>query len=365
MIKIRQRLPQVPSIEATQAEAVREADLGLEAISGDLGLAAARASEPAKRVLGQTRSAARVPSHLKPYSETVVIGGDVRVEEPEPAGVEQVGSGDFTGADPVAPSLPPAPQIDKEIIAKAEAEAQQIRERAQQEAQQFTAQVQAQIQEQAEAIRQAAQQQGHQEGFEAGMAEGREQGMLETSERNEQLKGEFVELVLARRKVLAAIEPEVVKLTVDVAEKIIGMELATGRDVITGIVRQALATLKERDEIVIRVNPAEVDTVKASQAAFEAMIEGLKRFEVVADGAMDAGSCAIETNLGNVDARVATQLEAVRAGLDEMAKIRSFEVKDKLEVEPVEVPGDPEFHARQLQAQAEARAEEAAKKAEH
>jgi hypothetical protein len=189
--------------------------------------------------------------------------------------------------------------------------------------------------------------------------------LADTVTRVEQLKMEFVELVLARRKVLAAMEPEIVHLAVDIAEKIVGMELATGRDIIAGIVRQGLATLKARDEIVVRVNPSEVEALKAHQSEYEAMIDGLKRFEIIADGAIEPGSCAIETNLGNVDARISTQLEAVRAGLDEMCKIRGFEMKDKLAAEPVEVPDDPEFHARIMAAEAEARAAEAAAKAEH
>ena len=54
-----------------------------------------------------------------------------------------------------------------------------------------------------------------------------------------------------------------------------------------------------------------------------------------------------------------------RAGLDEMAKIRAFELKDKLSTEPVEVPDDPEFHAKILQAEAEAKAAAAAAAAHH
>lgn len=276
-----------------------------------------------------------------------------------PADLEQ------TMAAPVAPMAPPPPAIDQEILAKAQLEAQQLIQQAQLQAQQLLADAQANIATQAEQLAEQAKQQGYQEGMQQGFAAGQEQGMAETVTRIEQLKLEFVELVMARRKVLTAMEGEVVHLAVNIAEKIVGMELATGREIITGIVRQALATLKERDEVVVRVNPAEVEAITANQAAYEAMIEGLKRFEVVSDGAIEVGSCSIETSLGNVDARIATQLEAVRAGLDEMVKIRAFEMKDKLASEPVEVPGDPEFHARILQAEAEAAAAEAAAKAQH
>lgn len=330
------------------------------------------APEAAGRVLGRARPAAQVPGHLEPYRETIVIGGDPKKAAPPPpppgppGGMPGAGAGEGGGdAPPPPPPQPTGPPIDQQIIAQAQMEAEQIRQRAQMEAQQMMADAQANLQQELEAVRQQAGQEGYQEGMRQGVEAGQQQGMLETVQRVEQLKMEFVELVLVRRKILASMEPEIVHLAVEIAEKIVGMELATGREIITGIVKQALATLKERDEIVIRVNPSEVDAVKANQPAYEAMIEGLKRFEVLSDGAIEVGSCSIETNLGNVDARIATQLEAVRAGLDEMAKIRAFEMKDKLATEPVEVPDDPEFHAKILQAEAEAKAAAAAAAAHH
>lgn len=323
--------------------------------------------EGAGRVLGRARPAAQVPGHLEPYRETIVIGGDPKKvappPPPPPSSHEGVGGGGE--APPPQPPQPTGPPIDQQIIAQAQMEAQQLLQQAQMQAQQMMADAQANLQQELEAVRQQAGQEGYQEGMRQGVEAGQQQGMLETVQRVEQLKMEFVELVLARRKVLASMEPEIVHLAVEIAEKIVGMELATGREIITGIVKQALATLKERDEIVIRVNPSEVDAVKANQPAYEAMIEGLKRFEVLSDGAIEVGSCSIETNLGNVDARIATQLEAVRSGLDEMAKIRAFEMKDKLATEPVEVPDDPEFHAKILQAEAEAKAAAAAAAAHH
>lgn len=324
----------------------------------------------AGRVLGRNRTAAQVPGHLAPYEQTIVIGGDPKREAPPPAPLAPSFDGggvdmEQTSVAPSAPMAPPAPAIDQEILAKAQAEAQQIMQHAQLQAQQMQADANAQLQAAYDEAGQKGFEQGMQQGLQQGMAAGQEQGMQETVQRTEQLKMEFVELVMARRKVLASLEPEIIHLAVDIAEKIVGMELSTGREIISGIVRQALSTLKERETIAIRVNPSEVEAITNNQKSYEAMIEGLRRFEVLADGAIEPGSCAIETNLGNVDARISTQLEAVRAGLDEMAKIRAFEMKDKLETEPVEVPGDPEFHAKILAAEAEAKLAEAAAKAAH
>ncbi len=318
----------------------------------------------AGKVFGQTRVAAQKPSHFENYRETVMVGGDPKREAPPPPSYGTPSGLGQTMATP-QPQAPAAPRIDKELIAKAEAQAQEMLQQAEAQVQQMMAGAEQQIQEQAQAAHQQAAEQGYQEGLQAGTQAGKEEGQAESQQRNEQLKMEFVELVMARRKVLAGIEPQIVDLAIKVAEKIVGLELESGREVITGIVRLGLSTLKERDEVVIRVNPAEVEAVKAHQTEYETTIEGLQRFEIIPDGAIEVGSCAIETNLGNVDARISTQFEAVRQGLEEIVKIRSFETTEKLETTPVEVPGDPEFHARILQEKADAKAAAAAAAAEH
>lgn len=257
-----------------------------------------------------------------------------------------------------APPQPQAPPVDQEIIeaAKAQAEqivaeANQVLEQAQMQAQQMVQEAMAQAGQAAEEARQQAGQQGYEEGMQAGIQEGRQAGQVELQQLINTLKTQFIDLVKLRRKIMVDMEPEIVKLAWQVAKRVVGEELKSNREVIVGVVRSSLHTLQERDEILIRVNPQEYESVKAHQSELEAMIEGLKKFTIQPDGAIELGSCAIETNLGNVDARIETQFEAIRLGLEEMTRIRQFEMEDQLAGMPVEVPGDPDFEARMKEQQ--------------
>ena len=302
--------------------------------------------EPQGRVLGGRKAVGR-PAELEAYEETIVVGGDPQREPPPPPPVEHAAPPEQGMQETMAaPPPPPPPAIDKEIIAQAEAQAAQMIHEAQLQCQNMVNEASAHSAEAAEQARQQAAQQGYEEGMQAGLQQGQQQGLVETQERVHLLKEQFVELVKVKRQVAAEMEPQIVDLALSIARRVVGDELKTNREVIVGIVRQGLSTLQERDEILIRVNPAEADTVRGHQTEYEAMIEGLKKFTIQADGAIELGSCAIETNLGNVDARIETQFEAIRIGLDEMRKIRSFETEERLLAEPVEVPGDPEFHQR-------------------
>lgn len=316
------------------------------------------------KVLGGPKAASQRPAHLPDYEEVVVIGGPPpppAPPAPDPAMQQTMadGSMDQTMAAPAAPPppVPQAPAVDKEIIAQAEAQAaetiaqaqaqaQEQLQQAQMQANQLIEEATAQAQQVAEEARQQAGQQGYQEGMEAGLQEGRQAGQIELQQRIEQLKFQFIDLVKLRRRIMVDMEPEIVKLAWEVAKRVVGDELKSNREVIVGVVRKSLETLNERDEILIRVNPAEYESVKPHQEEFEAMIEGLKKFTIRPDGAIELGSCAIETNLGNVDARIETQFEAILIGLEEMCGIRKFEREDELAAATVEVPGDPEFEQR-------------------
>jgi len=325
----------------------------------------------AGRVLGGGSSKGEKTSSLPEYKRTVIIGPDGLKEvptggEPEPPTPVAPGlpgdneeEGDYP--DPLDQTMvanqqyqpPPSQQARQEILEEAQAEAQQIiaqaqqmMEQAQMQAQQIVNDAMAQAQQAAEEARRQAAEQGYQEGREAGLAEGRQAGEVQHQQMIEHLKFQFVEMVRLRRKIVLDMEPEIIRLSIEIARRVVGDEIVKNREVIVGVVRSALATLGERDEILIRVNPAEFESVKPHQQALEAMIEGLKKFVIQPDGAIELGSCAIETNLGNVDARIETQFEAIRLGLEEMTKIRQFERGEQVEALPVEVPGDPDFEQR-------------------
>lgn len=249
--------------------------------------------------------------------------------------------------EPDEPPQPAGPPIDEQILEEARAKAAQIISDAQMQAKQMVERTAAETQQAAQDAFQQAQEQGFQQGLQAGQQQGYEQSVTEFVERINQAKDMFVQLVRARRKVIADIEPQVARLSVKIAERVVGQELETNPEVVVGIVRQALSVMNDREEVNIRVHPEDAPFVEENRASLERLVEGLKKFEISAEAAMERGSVVVETNLGNIDARVSTQLDAIRAGIEETAKMRAEELAAEAESAPVEVPGDPEFEQRQ------------------
>lgn len=252
-----------------------------------------------------------------------------------------------------APAAPAGPPIDQQIIEQAQAQAQQMLMEAQGIAQQMLMQAQEQakqmVEQTAGQIQQAAeqaQQQAREQGYEVGYNEGKEQGathaQFEVRQMMIQARDIFVHSIRQRHLMLNTCEPQLARLGTKIAERILGMELATNREAIVGIVKQALSGLRDRETVSVRVNPEDYEATKAAQPTFERMVEGLKKFEVVGDAAIDAGGCSIETNLGNVDARLHTQLAVLFAALEKEADTHEAEVMTEAEFLEVELPPLPE-----------------------
>lgn len=224
---------------------------------------------------------------------------------------------------PGAPLPPPPPPVDKEIIAKAEAQARELIAQAQNQIQQMIQQANEQIQqfnEQAAADAENARQVAFQQGTQQGIEEGKRiahQGYVDLMLKARDL---YVQAINERRKLIEDTEPALAKLSISIAEKIIGLEVSTNNDVIMGVVKEALADMKDREEVRIRVNPDDYHIVNNDRSSLMRMVEGLKDFDLSVDSKVTRGGCIIETNLGNIDARLETQLTAITTAFDRSSK---------------------------------------------
>jgi flagellar assembly protein FliH len=180
--------------------------------------------------------------------------------------------------------------VDKaeKIITEAEAEAASIRGEAEK------------IKNDIEKAREKA----RKEGFSAGEAEGK----ARTTEA-------LVALENKRERFYADAEPEIIKLSVAIAEKVIGTVASERPDVVKDVVRQAL----ERsigDRIVVRLNPQDYATVMSENYEFKDVIDRTKRIMFKEDEAIVKGGCIVETEVGTIDAQLETQMEAIKKALE-------------------------------------------------
>jgi flagellar assembly protein FliH len=110
---------------------------------------------------------------------------------------------------------------------------------------------------------------------------------------------------------------DMLRLVMAISEQIIQREVSVHTDIINQVIAEALKASVRADHYRIKVNPADLAAVNEHKPLFLASISGLKNLMVEADPAVTAGGCKIESDLGEVDATLETQLVAIRQALQE------------------------------------------------
>lgn len=155
--------------------------------------------------------------------------------------------------------------------------------------------------------------QAYAEGYQAGM----EQAIQTPNELIARLEADLAQTAIDRDQILAAIEPEVLKLVVETVEKVIRHEVKTNPRIVTRTIKSVLRRVKNVDEAYIRVHPSEVEVVRNMRDELLATAEGLKNIRIADDRRVSAGGCVIETSNGDFDARIETQIDRVQNRLME------------------------------------------------
>ena len=156
------------------------------------------------------------------------------------------------------------------------------------------------------------------EGFEQGKELGLEAGKQEVGALMQQAMGVINYIVEERRKVYDGLEPQVADLAIKIAEKIIQTEVTLNNDIVINLIKSNLDKVKDREQITVRVNQDDYDYVKENEDSIRKMLEGVKRFRIEADGVVEKGGCMIDTDLGNLDARVDFQLDILKLAFENM-----------------------------------------------
>ncbi len=104
-------------------------------------------------------------------------------------------------------------------------------------------------------------------------------------------------------------EEQMIALAADITAQIIRRKVATDDSIVVDVVREAVAKVAGAGRVEIVVNPADEEVVAAAQQELLAALEGLTSVRITGSNQVDRGGVIIRSDRGEVDARIATQLE--------------------------------------------------------
>ncbi|MFZ5632068.1 MAG: FliH/SctL family protein [Bacillota bacterium] len=240
--------------------------------------------------------------------------GDCKVLELRPLFVKEEAE-----EEPLAPVDGEAPEVDPEraaaqIIAEAEEKAQTIIIEARETALEIREKATREALEEAGRIKQET----WEEAFEQGKREAMARAAADATAIREQARSVLRQAEQIRRQTLESVESDIVRLAIEIAEKVLAVKLDLHPQIVVDIAREAVSMLHDRDQVVLYVNPAEAGLFKERREELIKHLSPKGELHIITDSDINPGGCVAETEHGRVDARLDARWETLLKALGEI-----------------------------------------------
>lgn len=158
-------------------------------------------------------------------------------------------------------------------------------------------------------------QEAYNEGFAKGEREALELGKRMTEPLLTSLRKAVSELEEVKKEICFNAEKETVELALAIAKKIVSHEISTNKNLILNVVKEALKKVEDHDKINIKINPLDYEACRNAEYEISDLIDNTQGITFEEDEKIGRGGCIIETNLGDIDARIEKQINVVEETL--------------------------------------------------
>ena len=148
---------------------------------------------------------------------------------------------------------------------------------------------------------------GRHEGYNAGFEQGREDFDKVLGKLNSIISS----FVAKRKEILESSGEHIMNLVMQIAVKVVKKIVDSQKGVVVENVNEALKKIKSKTNIIIRVNLDDIDIVSHKKHEFISKFDLIQNLEVIEDINIGKGGCIVETDFGEIDARISFQLDRI------------------------------------------------------
>jgi flagellar assembly protein FliH len=160
------------------------------------------------------------------------------------------------------------------------------------------------------------------QGVELGRAAGFEEGRAEVERLIERTRTALERAQDKRVEILETTEQQIIDLVLLISRKVIKVISENQRNVVISNVVHALRKFKGRGTVIIRVNLVDVKLTTEHTQRFIQLLEGGASIQVQEDSTVAPGGCIIETDFGEIDARISSQLAELESKILELSPVK-------------------------------------------
>ncbi len=159
----------------------------------------------------------------------------------------------------------------------------------------------------------------YEKGFLAGKKEASQALQQEFDRKLEEITESFPTLVREFASEVARYNQDfdkaIVTLALAIARRVVAREIELDESAVLARAREAVRKIIGVEKIKIHINPSDEEYMREHRNELSTYADSVKEIVIEADGKVERGGCVIESELGNIDARVSTQFELIEEAL--------------------------------------------------
>ena len=151
----------------------------------------------------------------------------------------------------------------------------------------------------------------YEDGFSAGQSSVKAQADTQIRDCLERAAQAIAELTEVRKRMFDQAESDMVKLSMEIARRILNRELSIDPDAVESLIKGAMDKLQGHAVHKVRVHPEHQEIVRS----YIHQLGSAPDVEIVADPSRERGAVVFELGSGSLDASIETQLREIERGL--------------------------------------------------
>ncbi|MCK4657128.1 MAG: hypothetical protein KAT85_08830 [candidate division Zixibacteria bacterium] len=158
-------------------------------------------------------------------------------------------------------------------------------------------------------------QQEKEEAYRNGYSDGLQMGTAKGQEEAAKIRGEFNQLIIdvknQRGEIFRQAEREIIELALAIARRIITVQAESTPEIVIDSARKAVKLLLDRTNLVVKVAPEQEMFIRENIDRLYEMDDRIQKIDIETDRRVGPGGCMLDTESGNVDARIETELQNI------------------------------------------------------
>jgi len=176
-----------------------------------------------------------------------------------------------------------------------------------------------QILKEARRRKEAIEMEAYRQGLEKGQAEGQKMALKRLEPLADTLLKALDEVEGLRKTLTERHLMDLLEVVLAISEKVIHREIHLAPDIILETIKAASVHLADTDSVILRLHPSDYEYIREIEEILKEKLTGRKNISFVEDGSIDRGGVLLETELGNIDATIRSQIDHIRDVLMEKA----------------------------------------------